>query len=355
MFLKQKMQMSFNKGKSVLFYLAALIACIGIIKIIRNNEVRISFYYWKSTFKLTDHDRELLKELSCKRMYVHFFDVDKKNGNPEAFPLANIRFNESFPEHLNLVPVVYITQRTLNNAGREELKQLANHVYVLAKQMSANAFTQWAEFQIDCDWTEENKEAYFNFLIFLKKELPPDIPLSATIRLHQIKYFERTGVPPVDRGTLMFYNMGEIKSFTFKNSIYDYATADAYVERISKYKLPLDYALPAFGWGLHYRLNKLQSILQETELNEIKKSDLFSKYQNTFICKRAGFLNETYYLKGDVVKEEFVDYELCRKAARQLTKHTNSDEFELIFYHLGSTQIQNYAPKQLKDIGNLFN
>ena len=31
--------------------------------------------------------------------------------------------------------------------------------------------------------------------------------MSATIRLHQVKYRADTGVPPVDRGMLMAYNL----------------------------------------------------------------------------------------------------------------------------------------------------
>ncbi len=47
------------------------------------------------------------------------------------------------------------------------------------------------------------------------------LPLSSTIRLHQIKYRERTGVPPVERGMLMFYNMGQFSADPEARAIFD--------------------------------------------------------------------------------------------------------------------------------------
>ena len=74
--------------------------------------------------------------------------------------------------------------------------------------------------------------------------------LSATIRLHQVKYREETGVPPVDYGVLMYYNMGHISAMG-ANSIYDRSTALRYLGKLREYPLPLDIALPMFAWGVH--------------------------------------------------------------------------------------------------------
>ncbi len=62
------------------------------------------------------------------------------------------------------------------------------------------------EIQIDCDWTERTRNAYFQLLTALKREpfLQGKI-LSATIRLHQVKYVQRSGIPPADRGRVCFF------------------------------------------------------------------------------------------------------------------------------------------------------
>ena len=65
------------------------------------------------------------------------------------------------------------------------------------------------EIQLDCDWNSSTQKKYFNLIEEMK--LYPtweNIVWSATIRLHQLKYPKQTGVPPVNKGVLMFYNMG---------------------------------------------------------------------------------------------------------------------------------------------------
>jgi hypothetical protein len=63
-----------------------------------------------------------------------------------------------------------------------------------------------------------------------------------------VKYRERTGVPPVDRGMLMFYNMGRFSADPEARAIFDLESARRYLARISSYPLPLDLALPMWSW-----------------------------------------------------------------------------------------------------------
>ncbi|MEZ4901823.1 MAG: hypothetical protein R2822_08725 [Spirosomataceae bacterium] len=51
----------------------------------------------------------------------------------------------------------------------------------------------WKEVQIDCDWTVATKAKYFRLLQQISALLPPSVILSATIRLHQIKFYRTTG------------------------------------------------------------------------------------------------------------------------------------------------------------------
>ena len=76
------------------------------------------------------------------------------------------------------------------------------------------------------------------------------IALSSTIRLHQL----RDDCPPVDRGVLMLYNTGAIKSSQTENSILSYADVVPYLKKYS-YQKPLDFAYPAFAWGVWFREN----------------------------------------------------------------------------------------------------
>ena len=106
------------------------------------------------------------------------------------------------------------------------------------------------EIQFDCDWTQSTKEKYFKFLRhFRQLQNDPTFQLSATIRLHQIKFANQTGVPPVNRGMLMFYNMADLESIKTPNSILDLEVAHQYIDSQTTYELPLDFALPIFSLG----------------------------------------------------------------------------------------------------------
>ena len=94
--------------------------------------------------------------------------------------------------------------------------------------MSTNHL-KFKELQIDCDWTESTRDKYFHLLSTLRNELERNKQIiSATIRLHQVKYAAITGIPPVHRGMLMYYNMGKINA-TDNNSVYDKKIAEKYI------------------------------------------------------------------------------------------------------------------------------
>ena len=108
---------------------------------------------------------------------------------------------------------------------RQEIEKLADNI--LKKIHELNRKTP-VEVQFDCDWTQITKNNFFYFLSYFKKQLANRISMttpdplrdlqtepvvSATIRLHQLKFPEKTGVPPVDKGMLMFYNTGNLRAW----------------------------------------------------------------------------------------------------------------------------------------------
>jgi hypothetical protein len=339
---------------SLLFALISIVT-IPVLNHLTKNTVGISFYHWKSEFNPSELEIKKLKECKSDRIYLHLFDVDKRPGNKQAEPKAKLKLLRLIPNYLKIIPVVYITNRTFEKTNSTELKDLAKNISSLSKVILGDYSQQTIEFQIDCDWTLETKQAYFEFLTYLKTHLDDHILTSATIRLHQIKYHIKTGIPPVNRGMLMFYNMGDVKAFSSKNTLYDFETAEPYLEKLSSYPLPLDYALPAFGWKIHYRLGKIKSIVTDLSYEELDKSELFTKINQVYICRKDGLISGNYFLKGDVIKIESIPVALCELAAKQVSKHLNSNDFQVVFYHLGSKELNQYEPTQLKNISTFFN
>jgi hypothetical protein len=208
------------------------------------------------------------------------------------------------------------------------------------------------EVQVDCDWTESTKETYFNFL---RHFVATGVPVSATIRLHQVKYKERTGIPPVKKGVLMYYNMGAIAAET-TNSIYNQEIAKKYTSYLKDYPLVLDLALPIFSWGIQTRDKRVVGLLNKTsEENFISDTNFVSLSSSIFKAKRSLFKNEYYYQEGDEIKIEYVTGEQLLEMADHLHEKLKQNPSEIIYYDLDSINLRRYDEKIFKEIADRFN
>src|SRR5690349_8893386 len=114
-------------------------------------ERKISFYYWQTSFHLSDVERQALSENNVQQLYVRYCDIDFKPGTKEPIVVSPLRIDTA----INVVPVIFIKNRVFEkNAG-----SLADSVFkFIAARNKANGMVQF-----DCDWTESTKDAYFNF------------------------------------------------------------------------------------------------------------------------------------------------------------------------------------------------
>ncbi|MEZ4985064.1 MAG: hypothetical protein R2795_08535 [Saprospiraceae bacterium] len=201
----------------------------------REVEERHSFYHWRTRLALSEMERQWMDTLGGERLYVRFFDVDWQ-GNT-AVPLAALEVVH-WPKGVEIVPVVFITNRTLLELSIEEIPALAQQMGAKIEEL-ANGIL-YPELQVDCDWTQRTQTAYFGLLESLRQYLPAGTVLSATIRLHQYRYPEQTGIPPVDRGMLMCYNMGQVDDPEETNSILNIAVTQPYIAGAPPYPIPMD-------------------------------------------------------------------------------------------------------------------
>jgi hypothetical protein len=312
-----------------------------------------SFYFWRTTASLSTGEKKALTELHITTLYTRFFDVDVADENGQAQPLGVIDSLSLLPKGLSLIPVVYITNRTFIRLNTETaVIELANKV--LTKVNSLHS--AYKELQIDCDWSEKTRARYFLFLKELKNKLPAGSKLTATIRLHQVKYPERTGVPPVDGGMLMFYNIGNLNDSEGPNSIFDVATASAYTDYIKRYKLHLDAALPIFRWVVHYRNGKLKGLISKKQLPELKDTSYFyaAKSNLLYSVKQSGILHGVSYEEGDVLKYEALSEKDLLEAAELLQKHLYEENRTIILYDLDDININYYEINTLKNVYSTF-
>lgn len=223
-------------SRLLLFFLAiCLSAC-------QHKNKTVSFYYWRATYAPDTTETDALKTNKVHTLYVRYFDVDWPDSDAAPAPLSPIRF-DTLPTGYTVVPVILFHNRVFDRLDSTPSHALAEKVLALVRRIDVPAHLNPTETQFDCDWTERSRDNYFRFI--RQYHALSGLTLSSTIRLHQIKYSDRIGIPPVDHGILVFYNMGNIDAGT-GNSIYDRAVAHRYTPSLRNYPLLLDLALPIF-------------------------------------------------------------------------------------------------------------
>lgn len=198
---------------------------------------------------MNESELKELKGLGVNRLYVKFFDVELRMG--KARPRAKTVFVDSYPKGLEIVPVVFVRENALHKLDDEGVRVLASNIIKLSSEMLKAASIKEADgFQLDCDWTASSRENFFKLLSYTKEGLDRigAGKISSTLRLHQLKYFERTGVPPADEALLMVYNINSPTSFEHQKTIFSSDEALDYLARLSEYPLPLSAAFPTFTW-----------------------------------------------------------------------------------------------------------
>ncbi|MFT4025156.1 MAG: hypothetical protein QM664_15385 [Flavihumibacter sp.] len=308
----------------------------------------ISFYYWKTTYQQTKADSQVLADNEVKDLYLRYFDLDVSGAEKQPTLLAPVCFAQSPDSNLNIVPVVYIKNNVFIQATDSSIPALAAHTIEAIQSISKTAAVRYREIQIDCDWTRQSRDRYFHFLRELKQQ--SGVPLSATIRLHQVKYPAQSGIPPVDRGLLMYYNMGYIADVP-ENSIYDEKTAKKYSASIPGYPLPMDLALPVFSWGIQIRNGKVVHLLNKMNASDLAdKNQFIPESENRFRVKQAGFRSGYYFQENDVIKIEQVSPRDLKDIAENIRPNPRRPFSKVLFYDLDEANYTRYEKTIFKDI-----
>ena len=307
----------------------------------------VDFYYWKSKCVIGETECDYFNQLGSKRLFVRLFDVSMENG--VVVPVGPIKGFEKdvLPnDSIAVIPVVFITNETFYNCTDDEsIARLASNVSNGITHYMGKADIAYDEIQIDCDWTERTKDVYFRFLKKLAEQSGCDI--SCTLRLHQIRDREKTGVPPVGRGSLMCYATSSPMEGDTRNSILDMELLKAYTTNINDYPIDFDVILPIYSWGIvtnHLGQVKLVNGLTEDDL----QTPMFEKQDNNlYLVKEDGFVQGLYVNSGFTIKIETITPELLAEA-KQYLDHQIDRDFPWVYFHLSQGFLDRFTIDELK-------
>lgn len=311
---------------------------------------QISFYYWRSNFNLSPQEKECLQNNECKSIYLKYFDVIHEDGITK--PVSIIQFPQK-PD-LKIIPVIFIKNEVFINNNKQKVDTLVNNIERLVTQINSTNTIPFNGIQFDCDWTESTQQLYFYFLEQFGKKINSK-KISATIRLHQIKYKFKAGIPPVNSGTLMLYNMGKIAGDTL-NSIYSKEITKKYISYLENYPLSLTIALPIFGWGIQSREGQVINLLNKMTYHDFISDTNFSKQTTTiFKVKNYCFKGGYYFAKNDVVKLETVSEDQLIEMTETINNNIKQKPTEIIFYDLDTINLNRYDKNIFKKTITTFN
>lgn len=326
--------------KIKILYLSLLLFLVGCSE----KKTPIDFYYWKANVKIGETEIKYFDQLNSQNLFIRVFDVDNEGSGVK--PKSKINPFDATLLNAKYTPVVFITNRTFLKSTEKELSELPQHVYkLISETMTSNKISNFDEIQIDCDWTNSTREAYFSFLKELKKISGRKI--GSTIRLHQVKYKEKTGVPPIDKAYIMCYATSNPTDKTEANSILDISLLKDYLQNVNDYPVSFNLALPIYSWAIvtnHLGNIKLINGVSRKELD----TDTFEKIsQNTYKLKKDVFFHGLYLNRDFTLKIEEISPSLL-KEAKQFFNQKVSKDYRLIYYHLDGQFLSLYSIDDLK-------
>lgn len=321
----------------LLMFLLYLSSCSNVKK----SDVSILFYHWKANATYSTTINNALDLAKSKTVFLHFFDIKTSEGGVvEPVYIIN-KIDNEFKE-LNIIPVIFIS----NNIFKREIdlvklsENIDKLIVEIGNQKLDNKFT---EIQLDCDWNLTTKNKYFSLINLLNERYS----INATIRLHQIKYQDKTGVPPCDKGTLMVYNIGDLHNEN-QNSLLQSNIVKQYIYENTSYPLELEIALPLYSQTVilnkegNIRLvnysKKKELLLDKINFRQIG-DNLFKVTSD--ILFEGFYLNDTYRIKTEeVTPKEIVE-------SFKIISKSKIDISGVVFYHLDDKTLNSIDLKNI--------
>ncbi len=307
-----------------------------------------SFYHWRTNFNPEKEQLDFIDSINTNYIYVKYFDL-KRNQENKIIPVAEVQFQTRLKCEVEIIPVVYITTNVFKDIDKSEIENLATNT--LEKIKNLHGKNNLNEIQIDCDWTASIKDNYFYFLEKLGEELESEI-LTCTIRLYQYKYPNISGIPPVDKGVLMYYNMGSFRLYNEESTILNNSIGKKYLG-FGNYPMHLDFALPNFSWVRLFRYGEFSQLLGSFDTDLLENEKLFEKYSEYIYTVKQDTLIDNVYLRyGDELYYDFCPKEELLKAVDLLKNEINQRSTRIIIFDLNS--IDNNERDKIVDVFNAF-
>lgn len=317
----------------------------------RNN----SFYYWQSVWKLSDESRRYLVSQNVEHLYLKLFDVAWNPEQQQAIPMAPLIVQDTVPQQWHVIPTIFITNEAIEQTLEADIPLLAQKISQKIQTMVQTNAWKVAQWQFDCDWTNRTQTRYFSLLQHIRQNITSidtTLRLSATIRLHQVKYVQETGIPPVERRMLMVYNTDDVQNLQTENAILRYKTVQRYTSKLAQYPLPLDVALPIFSWAVMFRNGGFRQIIGQITLNDLtQQTEIFHRIgKNRFKVQKNAQWKGVYLLQNDHIRLDQSTTSEVLQTAYHIATYNRADSLTVALFHFAPDVIQQFGQDNIAAI-----
>lgn len=347
--------------KNIKFFIIASCFLFSCNKNNKVENVERAFYFWKNN-SIGSENIDKIKELKISKLYFKLFEVDYSDTRGNFPYCKNKPSYYEFKEFnsIEIIPTIFIKNEIFQFNDEKSLDKLAdNIVFLVNKYRIAENYNNskenlfyYEEIQIDCDWTKSSKEKYF-YLLKKIKELSHK-KISCTLRLYPYKYPDIMGVPPVDKVTLMCYNLIKPLSKQNKNSILDINELKKYLNYKKSYPLHIDIALPTFYWTQLYENNHFTRLIDLCK-NDVKNFTKTIKPLWYQVEKDTSINYDIYLKEGDQLKCEDVSADDIYKAIDIIKKNVELDKKTTIcLFDLDRNTFKQYSDEEITNFYSNF-
>lgn len=328
--------------RKVLSICICLAACLSLFSTCQNKKSKhyeVSFYFWKQRLQLSDLEEARLQELNVKKLYVKFFDVRYDAIKGTAVPVADVNIVQKPSQEI--IPCVFIANDVWSPQAYSNPDTLAIRIWKRIQALTSISKIKIREIHLDCDWTASTKNQFFNLIKALQHI--SNIHITSTLRLYQLKYPSKMGIPPVSSASLMCYNMKPAQDPTAGNSIYESQELKKYTHNLQAYPLKLSIALPLYSWVCVFRKKIFQGFINGVSLADINSCGVFKKEADgVYKCQKSINFKGRLVSKGDVLRLETSDAADLQEGLEYMSAKLDSDTISLIFYHLDQSVLQQH-------------
>lgn len=321
----------------------------------KDRKTSTAFYYWKTNLHVNAEEQTILKGTGASAIYLRLFDVDWDQRRQKVLPVGILQADTVQDIPLQYIPVIYITQACLTRLQEQDIPELSGHIHALISSLCTTYNLNPKEIQVDCDWTKNSAHIYFGLLKQLKSEAYfHNRLLSCTIRLHQVKFTATSGVPPVDKGMLMVYNMGNLTRYGGHNSILEVGEAKNYLKHIAIYPLPLDIALPIYHWAALFEHTRFKGITYNISRSDFNNTGIQQKDDHLYLLLQDTLVGGYRFKKGQEIRFEEPGKNDLEEIGTYLGEQIRDSTYRIAFFHLDSRSTKQFKVKDLNDIVHTF-